>query len=43
MGHDLAVTTNWTGRNNKPQFSKFKNIIQLITGKEDDKTRFLTR
>ncbi|CAH1183608.1 unnamed protein product [Phaedon cochleariae] len=30
MSNDLAITTNWTGRNNKNGFIDMKNIIKLI-------------
>ncbi|KAK4872515.1 hypothetical protein RN001_014544 [Aquatica leii] len=29
---DLAVECNWSGKNNKPAFSKFKNVVLLILG-----------
>lgn len=30
--NDLAIKTNWTGRNEKNGFRDLKNLIQLIHG-----------
>lgn len=33
VSNNLAISYNWTGRNNKNNFSVLKNVINLILGK----------
>ena len=33
VSHSLALKMNWSGRNEKSDFKKFKNIVKVMTGK----------